>query len=833
MSRTTIDFGIDLGTTNSAVSVMNSGKIETLKVGLSDVLPSCVYIDKKGNEHIGAGGKDRLQHERSTNDAHIEFKRTMGTDKKYMFETASKEYTSEELSAKVLKELRSTAASRFNATPPLAVIVTIPAMFESPQRTATANAGKLAGFEHVELLMEPVAAAVAAGFQSDTEKAFWIIYDFGGGTFDASIISIRDGQLTVVEHAGDNFLGGANLDWLIVEDILLPHLAESGDVSHLTRGAMEGNSSVRAQMYKLKFIAELIKSSLSKENEVAHFVEEAVLDVDGTPMDIDLTISRELLNGTIHDLVSRTVTITKELIASSNLKSSDIEKVLMVGGTTFIPLVRDKVAELGIEVDCSIDPMTIVSRGAAVYAASRRMPDGITQESKPTSGLCVQLEYVPVVKSPTSPVGGRVTSADGSELPEGMQLNIKRGDDAWESGSMSVDESGMFFTDVTLVPSEASEFKVIALDSSGAALEITPSSFTVTHGITVGGASLPQTIRLCKADGSTQALLQKGSIFPAIANKLEVHTVKSLASGSDEELRIPFAEGDQEIADRNLEGSLLIIKGEDIERSLPAGSMIEISGQVDVSGVFTASCFVEVLDETFKASNSILELNPDKFDEQLTRIQERIDEIEEKVEESGNTTAEGNLATITDGGRVDTIRESIDEGRKSDDIARVGTARNDMVRLQNELDAIECEVTWPSILSKYNEECEETRRLVQQYGDDRDKKLLQQLEEEGKRAVDAEDGRMVKSITSYMSSLGFAALSRQPEFWMSILGDLAQREHQFTNRSQATSLLAQGARAMQVKDVDTMRSVVQQLWSLLPESEAAASRAGGFSSGVM
>jgi hypothetical protein len=261
--------------------------------------------------------------------------------------------------------------------------------------------------------------------------------------------------------------------------------------------------------------------------------------------------------------------------------------------------------------------------------------------------------------------------------------------------------------------------------------------------------------------------------------------------------------------------------------------MIEISGQVDVSGVFTASCFVEVLDETFKASNSILELNPDKFDEQLTRIQERIDEIEEKVEESGNTTAEGNIATITDGGRVDTIRESIDEGRKSDDIARVGTARNDMVRLQNELDAIECEVTWPSILSKYKEECEETRRLVQQYGDDRDKKLLQQLEEEGKRAVDAEDGRMVKSITSYMSSLGFAALSRQPEFWMSILGDLAQREHQFTNRSQATSLLAQGARAMQVKDVDTMRSVVQQLWSLLPESEAAASRAGGFSSGVM
>ena len=833
MSRTTIDFGIDLGTTNSAISVMNGGKVETLKVGLSEVLPSCVYIDKKGNVHVGAGGKDRLQHERSANDANIEFKRTMGTDKKYIFETASQEFTSEELSSKVLKELRSTAASRFNTDPPLAVVITIPAMFESPQRTATANAGKLAGFEHVELLQEPVAAAVAAGFQSDSDKAFWIVYDFGGGTFDASIISIRDGQLAVIEHAGDNFLGGANLDWLIVEDLLLPHLAQSGDVSHLTREAMTSDSAIRAQMYKLKFIAEEIKSSLSKEQEVAHFVEEAVLDASGNALDIDLTITREQLDRAINDLVSRSVEITKELISSANLKASDIEKVLMVGGTTFIPLVRDKVAGLGIEVDCSIDPMTIVSRGAAIYAASRRMPDELTRDSKPTTGLCIQLEFVPVVKSETSPVGGRVTSADGSKLSEGMQLTIKRGDDAWESGSLSVDESGVFFTEVTLVPSEASEFKIIARDSSGASLEITPSSFTVTHGLTVGGALLPQTIRLCKADDSTEVLLQAGTQLPASVTTLKVHTVKSLESGSDEDLRIPFAEGDQEIADRNLEGSVVIIKGTDIERSLPAGSVIEISGQVDVSGVFTANCWVEVLDETFEATHSVLEFKPDKFNNQLASIQERIDEIEEKVEVSGNTTAAGKLATITDGGRVDALKKSIDEGGKSDDIARLGTVRNDMVRLQNELDEIECTVTWPSILSKYNKECEETRRLVQQYGDDRDKKMLEQLEEEGKPAVDAEDGRMVKSITSHMSSVGFAALSRQPEFWISILGDLARREHQFSNRSQATSLLAQGHRAVQVKDVETMRSVVQQLWALLPESEAAASKAGGFGSGVM
>ena len=125
------------------------------------------------------------------------------------------------------------------------------------------------------------------------------------------------------------------------------------------------------------------------------------------------------------------------------------------------------------------------------------------------------------------------------------------------------------------MPSEASEFKIIARDSSGASLEITPSSFTVTHGLTVlEERHLPQTIRLCKADGfDSEVLLQAGTQLPASVNTLKVHTVKSLESGSDDDLRIPFSEGDQEIADRNLEGSVVIIKGTDIERSLPAGSL--------------------------------------------------------------------------------------------------------------------------------------------------------------------------------------------------------------------------------------------------------------------
>ena len=112
-------------------------------------------------------------------------------------------------------------------------MITVPAMFELPQNEATAHAAKLAGFEHSVLLQEPVAAAVAYGFQSNAEKAYWLVYDYGGGTFDASIIAIRDGQLRVIKHAGDNYLGGADLYWKIVDELMAPLLSENFALARL------------------------------------------------------------------------------------------------------------------------------------------------------------------------------------------------------------------------------------------------------------------------------------------------------------------------------------------------------------------------------------------------------------------------------------------------------------------------------------------------------------------------------------------------------------------------------------------------------------------------
>jgi molecular chaperone DnaK len=186
MSRTTIDFGIDLGTTNSAIAVLKGVGTEIIKNNAdADITPSAVSIDKKGAVLVGQRARNKIYD--YPDDAYIEFKRRMGTDHVYPFKSSGQNRKPEELSAEVLKSLRADVQQRLGELVE-ACVVTVPAAFELHQCNATRKAAQAAGFKQSPLLQEPVAAALAYGFQADEEKAYWLVYDFGGGTFDAAII---------------------------------------------------------------------------------------------------------------------------------------------------------------------------------------------------------------------------------------------------------------------------------------------------------------------------------------------------------------------------------------------------------------------------------------------------------------------------------------------------------------------------------------------------------------------------------------------------------------------------------------------------------------------
>ena len=204
MNRTTIDFGIDLGTTNSAIAVFTGNHGEPTRIiknttdgNDADITPSAVYINKKAALRVGLRAKNRIPDEDTGEDVHTEFKRQMGTDHVYSFKSSGENRKPEELSAEVLKSLRADVQQRTGEVVEASVI-TVPAAFEAHQTHATLKAAQLAGFKASPLLQEPVAAALAYGFQVDQEKAYWLVYDFGGGTFDAAIIKSEEGAIPVL-----------------------------------------------------------------------------------------------------------------------------------------------------------------------------------------------------------------------------------------------------------------------------------------------------------------------------------------------------------------------------------------------------------------------------------------------------------------------------------------------------------------------------------------------------------------------------------------------------------------------------------------------------------
>lgn len=236
MANNKIIYGIDLGTTNSAIAKFENGQAVIKKSSVQgDTTPSCVYITPKGRYIVGQRAYNQLSKDlalKSTvpnyeSNTYIEFKRIMGTDETVHSSNLEKmgleaNITPENLSAQVLSTLRS----YFIDEDVKEAVITVPALFNNNQKDATKKAAELAGFDHFELIQEPVAASIAYGLNSTMKNAYWLVFDFGGGTFDAALMKIEDGIMKAVDTAGNNHLGGKDIDAAFVEQIILPYLSE-------------------------------------------------------------------------------------------------------------------------------------------------------------------------------------------------------------------------------------------------------------------------------------------------------------------------------------------------------------------------------------------------------------------------------------------------------------------------------------------------------------------------------------------------------------------------------------------------------------------------------
>ena len=345
--------GIDLGTTNSCVSVMEGGEpVVITNTEGNRTTPSVVAFTKDGERLVGETAKRQAVTNPERTIASI--KRHMGTDFKTVID--GKNYSPEELSAMILQKLKVDAESYLGETVTEAVI-TVPAYFSDSQRQATKDAGKIAGLDVKRIINEPTAAALAYGLDKEDEDSHKImVFDLGGGTFDVSILELGDGVFEVIATNGDNSLGGDDFD-----DAIINYLAEDFKKEN---GVDLRNDPMSLQ--RIREAAEKAKKELSSVTSTNINLPFITATNEG-PKHLNMDLTRAKFNELTNDLVQRTLTPVKKALSDSGLSASDIDKVILVGGSTRIPAVQDEVKKLtGKEPHKGVNPDEVVALGAAI-----------------------------------------------------------------------------------------------------------------------------------------------------------------------------------------------------------------------------------------------------------------------------------------------------------------------------------------------------------------------------------------------------------------------------------------------------------------------------------
>ena len=345
--------GIDLGTTNSCVAVMEGGEAVVIPNSEGNrTTPSVVGLNNSGERLVGQVAKRQAITNPDNTVASI--KRHMGSD--YKATLGGKQYTPQEISAMILQKLKADAEAYIGETVTQAVI-TVPAYFSDSQRQATKDAGKIAGLDVLRIINEPTAAALAYGVDKDNTDQKILVFDLGGGTFDVSLLEIGDGIFEVLATSGNNRLGGDDfdkkiIDWAIVEFKSQTGIDLSGD---------------KTAMQRLKEVAEKAKMELSTVTTSNINLPFITMDGNGQPQHLDLTLSRAKFDELTADLVEKTMGPSRQALSDAGLSTGDIDKVILVGGSTRIPAVQDAVKKLtGKEPFKGINPDECVAIGAAI-----------------------------------------------------------------------------------------------------------------------------------------------------------------------------------------------------------------------------------------------------------------------------------------------------------------------------------------------------------------------------------------------------------------------------------------------------------------------------------
>ncbi len=567
--------GIDLGTSNSSIAGVLDGKVRVFRpADGGEVLPSIIYFDKRGHRLYGRRAHDQALV--TPENVAAGFKRLMGTSTPIDVKGVEMTLTPEECSAEIVRQLLGQAYTETNGEKIEGAVITIPAAFNQMQTEATLRAAKMAGLEKVDLLQEPIAAALAA-MEGAKRSGRFLIYDLGGGTFDVALAQAINGEVKILAHQGINMLGGRDFDRMIVNEIVRPWIASTFVLpENYQRNAEYSRLIPIAQLAAEK--AKIDLSSQERASIIASDEELRMVDQAEREMYLDVPFTRAQFEDMIRPSIMRTVDLIRNLLSENNTSHEEIDRVVFIGGPSRIPLIRQLVpSELGIAADVKTDPMTAVAVGAAYYCEGRRWNADNVSEPKPSTASAsvpeepsVSYAYTSRTPDTKTIVTVHVTGA----APQDRQIQLVGKD--WDSGLLPLTDSLTI-----LVPLEETgehSFTAHVLNANGEIIPKHDRSLAITRLVAATG-TLPvaQTIAIKvletpqAQENSLMPLVKKGDPLPA-QGSIRLKTARDLKANEAGSLSFELFQIEyEERIDLNLCIGVFRIGGED----LPAGFVIE------------------------------------------------------------------------------------------------------------------------------------------------------------------------------------------------------------------------------------------------------------------
>lgn len=824
-------YGIDLGTTNSAICRMGKGEPVIIKSDtLKDTMPSCVSVNKKGNVLVGDSAYNTMKSDRrraafvkQPQNTFLGFVRKLGSGTKYYCPNVRREFSAEELSAEVLKALKSFVLDdTVNAA-----VVTVPAKFTVNQKTATLEAAKLAGIKCCRLLQEPIAASMAYGLTTDEKTGTWMVFDFGGGTFDAALIRVEDGIMQVFDTEGDNYLGGKNLDYAIVDGIIIPHLEANFSISGILR------NDVKKQILRdaMKTYAEDAKNQLSfnASTDILSNLGDLGNDDDGEELELDLSLTQEQVFAVMRPHFQKAVDICKTLLQRNGLAGTNLTKLILVGGPTHCPLIRQMLRDQITEnVDTSIDPMTAVAVGAALFASTQPV-DAETQE--PVAAGTLRLEMTFDATTAEKEEWVTVMLPADSDREKIWVEFVRAG---WSSGKIEVDRNGNV-VGVQLLESRPNVFEIRAYDASGNAIPCEPHEITILQGLKVGAAVLPYNIGIAVLDVERNKHvfepapgLEKNKPLPAVGTVSDKRTTGQLRPGvATDRLVIPvYQTGTQpneaagRLAERYAYVANVVITGDDVDELVPADTLCDVTLKADSSEQMTMVVDFHLANGNDISAEKVLDTGKKQSTEEAKRL------IPQKLAE-----AQKGINKLRDEGvPVDDLQKELDRVK-----ADANTNSEPMQLLSNvqeilcKIDDKDIATEWDRLEKQIRNELADLERAQRELGTPETAEKVARLRSEVDSCARERNVRLGREVLEQISQLYFD-LTRLFQF----VGFIRHYNTRFASvrwrdYSRARELVDRGMVEIRSGEptAETLLPIVRGIIELLPPDEAKNADAGG------